>query len=89
MKERKKKGKGGSYFSWFFWVLSMGREQKRERGVRSSTFFLRYTEIGSSNLIGPRVKAHLLGEGYAWALKSRSFDTVLDFRFSGSRKFRV
>ena len=41
------------------------------------------------DLVGPRVKAHLLGDGYAWASKSRSFGAVPDFGFSGSRKFRV
>ena len=31
--------------------------------MRSSTFSLRFTEIGPLDLVGPRVKAHLIGEG--------------------------
>ena len=54
--------------------------------MRSSTFSLRFMEIGPSDLVGPRVKAHLLGEGYVWALKSRTFDTVTDFEFFGKSK---
>ena len=57
--------------------------------MRSSTLSLRFMEIGPSDLVEPRVKAHLLGEGYAWAPKSRTFDTITDFEFLGSRKFRV
>ena len=49
-KKRKEMGKREKKEVIFpgFWVLSMGREQKRESGVRSSTFSLRFTEIGSS-----------------------------------------
>ena len=57
--------------------------------MRSSTFSIRFKEIGPSDLVGLRVKAHLLGEGYAWTPKSRSFDTVTDFEFLGSQQFRV
>ena len=62
------------------------RERKKKRGFH---FSLRSTKIRWLDLIGPRVKAHLLGEGYAWASKSRSFNAVPDFGFSGSRKFWV
>ena len=64
-------------------------ERERERKEKGFSFFLRSTEIGWSDLVGPRVKAHLLCEGYAWAPKSRSFDAVPDLGFSKSRKFRV
>ena len=60
--------------------------KKKQKGFRLS---LQSTEIGWLDLVGPRVKAHLLSEGYAWAPKSRSFDVVPDFRFSRRRKFRV
>ena len=65
------------------------RERERERKEKGSRFSLQSTEIGWLDLIEPRVKAHLLGEGYAWTRKSRSFDAVPYFGFSGSRKFRV
>ena len=39
--------------------------EMREGGERSTSFFLRYTEIGWSDLVGPRSKVHLLDEGYA------------------------
>ena len=87
-KEKKKEGKVKGDFREekqdFFLVLH-ARERK-EKGFR---FSLRFTEIEWSDLIGLRVKVHLLGEGYTWALKSRSFDVVPNFGFSGSRKFRV
>ena len=63
--ERKGKKEKGEVIFPGFWVLSTGREQKTEGGVRSSTFSLRFTEIGPLVLVGPRVKAHLLGECYA------------------------
>ena len=57
------KGKRGNHFPCFF--LSTGREQKRKRGVRSSTFSLRFTEIGSSVFVGVRGKVYLCDESFA------------------------
>ena len=36
-------------------------------------FFLRFTEIGPSELIGPRTKSALRDEGYPWVPKTRDF----------------
>ena len=38
-------------------------EERKERVKRGSTFSLLSTDIGWLDLVGPRVKAHLLGEG--------------------------
>ena len=45
----------------------------REGGERSSSFFLRSTGIGSSDLVGPRSEVHVLDEGYTWVSKTRDF----------------
>ena len=65
---------------------SEGEKNFRER---NSTFSLRSTEIGPSVFVGARGKVHLRDESYTWKLKSRSFDTIPDFGFLGSRRFRV
>ena len=51
----------------------------RERREKISTFSLRYTEIGWSESVEPRIKVHLLDEGYAWVPTTRSF--TKDFGF--------
>ena len=62
-KERKgKKGKGKS-FSWFF--LSMGGEERKESGVKNSTFSLISKEIGPSVFFEARGKVHLCDESFA------------------------
>ena len=63
-KEKGKKEKGKVIFLGF-WVLSMGREQERESGVRKSTFSLRFTEIEPSVFFGTRGKVHLRDECFA------------------------
>ena len=91
-KERKgKKGQKGKMGNHFCLFLGLVYGKREEEGKRSEKLYLlsKITEIGPSVLVGSRVKAYLLGEGYAWAPKSRSFDAVPDFRFLGSRKFRV
>ena len=40
------------------------RERERERKEKRFHFSLRSINIRWSDLIGPRIKAHLLGEGY-------------------------
>ena len=49
------------------------RVWRRKSSKRSSTFSLRFTAIGGSVSIGPRLKVRLLVEGNAWTLKSRIF----------------
>ena len=56
--KRKKKKSSTSFFPT--------AAEMREGGERSSRFSLRSTEIGWSDLVGPRSKVHLLDEGYAW-----------------------
>ena len=57
------------------------KEEKRERGERSSNFSLLSTEIGGSVFVGPRIKDHLLDEGCAWVPKTR------DFAYDSSEEF--
>ena len=45
----------------------------RGGGERSSSFSLRSTEIGWSDLVGLRSKVHILDEGYVWVSKTRDF----------------
>ena len=63
-KERKgKKGKGGKYiFAWFWYCIR--EERERERGVRSSTFSLRFMEIEPSIFVGTRDKVHIHDESF-------------------------
>ena len=49
------------------------RVWRRKSSERSSTFSLRFTVIGSSVSVGPRLKVRVLVEGNAWTPKSRIF----------------
>ena len=49
------------------------RVWRRKAIERSSTFSIRFTAIGGSVSIGPRLKVEVLVEGNAWTLKSRIF----------------
>ena len=49
------------------------RVWRRKASERSSTFFLRFTAIGSSVSVGPRLKVGVLVEVNAWTPKSRIF----------------
>ena len=60
-------------------------EKTLEREGESSNFSLRSTEIGWSEFVGPRMKAHLLDEGYAWVLKTRDFAEDLSKKFGKSK----
>ena len=53
MRERKRKKKRGN------------KRKKKKRGVRSSTFSLRFTEIEPSFFVGARGKVHLRGKSFA------------------------
>ena len=68
-KEKKEKGKKGQKGKREVIFLVFGLvyegEQKRERGVRSSTFSLRFTEIGPSIFVGARGKVYLRDESFA------------------------
>ena len=46
---------------------------RRKSSERSSTLSLRFTVIGGSISIGPRLKVGILVEGNAWTPKSRIF----------------
>ena len=52
----------------FYW-----RENVREKEGDGSNFSLQSTEIGWSKFVRPRMKVHLLNEGYAWVPKTRDF----------------
>ena len=45
--------------------MRTGREEKRARGARSSTFCLIFMEIGSSIFVRARGKVHLRDESFA------------------------
>ena len=47
------------------------RVWRRKSSERSSTFSLRFTAIGGSVSVGPRLKVGVLVEGNAWTPKSR------------------
>ena len=49
------------------------RVWRRKASERSSTFSLRFTAIGGSVSIGPRLKVGVLVEGNSWTSKSRIF----------------
>ena len=49
------------------------RVLRRKASERSSTFSLRFTAIGGSVFVGPRLKVVVLVEGNAWIPKSRIF----------------
>ena len=49
------------------------RVWRRKASERSSTFSLRFTAIGGSVSVRPRLKIGVLVEGNAWTLKSRFF----------------
>ena len=83
----------GSFFYFFLAVreekrerhTQRQRERERERERESSNFSLRSTEIGWSEFVGPRMKVHLLDEGYAWVLKTRDFAKDLSKEFGKSK----
>ena len=50
-------------FLVFFW--STGGDEKKESGVRSSTFALRSTEIEPSVFVGARGQVHICDESFA------------------------
>ena len=49
------------------------RVWRRKSSERSSTFSLRFTAIGGSVFVGPRLKVGVLVEGNTWTPKSRIF----------------
>ena len=49
------------------------KKKEKKRAMRSSTFSLRFTEIGPSVFIGVTGKVHLFYESFAWAQESRVF----------------
>ena len=67
------------------------RVWRRKASERSSTFSLRFTAIGDSVSIVPRLKVGVLVEGNAWTPKSRIFEKIrAEVQESrGSRVFRT
>ena len=59
------------------------RVWRRKVSERSSTFSLRFTAIGGSVFVGPRLKVGVLIKGNAWTSKSRIF--VKDLSGSSGR----
>ena len=49
------------------------RVWRRKSSERSSTFSLRFTSIGGSISVGPRLKVGVLVEGNVWTPKSKNF----------------
>ena len=81
---------GGDFPLESSWVNSVGekgkmRERKRKkkkRGVRSSTFSLRFTEIGPSAFVGAKGKVHLRDESFAYVQESGVFSKLQEVRVS-------
>ena len=63
--QKKRKGGGGDG--------GTVRVEIREGGERSSSFFLRSMGIGSSDLVRPRSKVHVLDEGLTRVSKTQDF----------------
>ena len=61
------------------------KEEKRERGKRSSNFSLRSMEISGSIFFRQRTKDHLLDKGYGWVPKTRDFAEDSSEEFGKSR----
>ena len=65
-KEKERNGKKGKVeIILLVFGLSTRREEKRERGVRSSTFSVRFTEIKPSVLVRAKGKVHLRDKSFA------------------------
>ena len=60
-------GTDNMQFHLRFWVW------RRKSSERSSTFSLRFTVIGDSVSVGPRLKVGVLVESNTWTPKSRIF----------------
>ena len=52
------------------------------------SFSLRSSELCQSEFIEPRVKVHLLDEGYMWVPKRRDFTEDQKEEISGNQNFR-
>ena len=64
----------------------------RERGRRERehpSFSLRSSEFHQLEFVEPRVKVHLLDEGYAWVPKRGDFAEDPNEEISGNQGFRV
>ena len=83
VKKKEKKnhflGEEGPDFGLVMRVREGEKRQKKKK--KSQSFFLRSTKFRHSEFIEPRVKVHLLDEGYAWVPKT------WDFAKGSSKKF--
>ena len=61
-------------------------ERKRE-GERAKCLCRRSTEFRRSEFVEPRVKVHLLDEGYAWVPKRRDFTEDPTKQILGNQSF--
>ena len=64
------------------------REGER-RGRDFSSFSLRSSEFYLSEFVEPRVKVHLLDEGYVWVPKRRGFNEDPNEEILGNQRFRA
>ena len=56
---------------WFGRESERGREKKNK--IKNKKIYLRSTEFRRSEFVEPKVKVHLLNEGYAWVPKTGDF----------------
>ena len=66
----------------------MCREKERGR-KREPNFFLQSTEFRRLEIVEPRVKAHLLDEGYAWVPKMRDITKYPKEEISRNNEFQA
>ena len=64
-------------------------ESKKEEKRENSSFSLRFTEFHRSEFVEPRVKVHLLDEGYVLVLKMRDFTENPKEEISGNQIFGI
>ena len=75
----------------FFWSFMHKGREKRGCGERSSDFSLRFTELGWSSRVRPRLKVGVLVKGNAWTPKPGVFigDSNIKFGRPWVSSFRV
>ena len=65
------------------------RGEKGREEERAKCFFRRSTEFRRSEFVEPRVKVHLLDEGYTWVQKKRDFIEDPNEKILGNQRFRA
>ena len=69
-------------FSWF-----LSKRERERGGERDQDLSLRSTIFRRLEFVEPKVKVHLLDEGYAWVLKMKDFDEDPKKKIRGKSKF--